>query len=262
MKVALLQTDIAWNNPASNVRSAREIATAAVQRGARALVFPEMFTSGFSLPTGELAIESGAKGRELLAEIAQKQNVYTIGSLPEIGESGQLCNTAYIFTPTGAIHSYRKVHLFSYGEETSKYAPGSSALTVTMDDLRCTLFICYDLRFPIPFAKRAKETDVFVVVANWPSTRREHWLTLLQARAIENQAFVLGVNRCGADPIGGYSGRSCLVSPHGIVVADAGEIPGILRSTADPRLVTRWRAEFPVARDRRWATPRLQDASA
>ncbi len=251
MKVALLQTDIAWNNPASNVRSAREIATAAVQRGARALVFPEMFTSGFSLPTGELAIESGAKGRELLAEIAQKQNVYTIGSLPEIGESGQLYNTAYIFTPTGASYSYRKVHLFSYGEETSKYAPGSSALTVTMDDIRCTLFICYDLRFPIPFAKRAKETDVFIVVANWPSTRREHWLTLLRARAIETQAYVVGVNRVGEGGGLRYSGDSMAFAPDGTPLTDPASVEATLFAEIDSKKVAEWRETFPALRDRR-----------
>jgi predicted amidohydrolase len=251
MKVALLQTDIAWNDPATNVTSCRRLATAAVDQGAQLLIFPEMFTSGFSLPVGELATESGARGQELLSEVAEQHKVATIGSLPEIGPDGKVYNTAYVFQPNGVCQSYRKMHLFSFGEETSRYTPGEQPLTVSIDGLRCTLFICYDLRFPIPFYKRAQQTDLFIVVANWPTPRREHWQTLLRARSIENQAYVAGVNRVGDGGGLHYSGDSMIFAPDGSPITEAVDGEAIVIADVSPQKVSEWRETFPALRDRR-----------
>jgi len=116
--------------------------------------------------------------------------------------------------------------------------------------LRIAPFICYDLRFPEHFRSAAGEgADMFVVIANWPVARIHHWLTLLQARAIENQAAVVGVNRCGTDPRFTYNGRSVVVSPHGHIVADAGEREHIVTATIDPGEIRAWRREFPALAD-------------
>ena len=111
-------------------------------------------------------------------------------------------------------------------------------------------FVCYDLRFPELFRAAARKgADLLVVIAAWPVKRIEHWLTLLRARAIENQAWVVGVNRCGREPHFIYNGRSVVVDPHGAIVADAGEIEKVLAASVDAEAVRAWRAEFPALRD-------------
>jgi predicted amidohydrolase len=253
MKIALIQTDIAWNDPATNVQSCARLATEAIAQGAELLIYPEMFTSGFSLPVGEIAESSADAGRELLRATARQHTVYTIGSLPEVGAQGELFNTAYLYRPDGTHESYRKLHLFSYGEETSRYTAGERTLTIKIGDLRCTLFICYDLRFPLPFHQRAEETDLFIVVANWPATRREHWITLLKARAIENQAYVAGVNRVGEGGGLHYSGDSILFAPDGSALTEISSTQTILTANVDAGRVAAWRENFPAVRDRRKA---------
>jgi predicted amidohydrolase len=210
-----------------------------------------MFTSGFSLPKGDDARESSLKGLEFLRDSSTTHGVTTVGSLPELGSDGHLYNTAYVCRPDGAIESYRKIHLFSYGEETAHYAPGDRTLTVQIGDLRCSLFICYDLRFPIPFHQLAPSTDLFIVVANWPTPRREHWLTLLRARAIENQAYVAGVNRVGEGGGLSYSGDSILFAPDGSPLNDVEPREKVLIHEVSASEVSAWRNTFPSVKDRR-----------
>jgi predicted amidohydrolase len=256
MKISLIQSDIAWNDPARNVECCRALALEALASQGQVLIFPEMFTCGFSIPAGELAQRSSERGLDLLQSIAVENSVYTIGSLPEIAEGGTLYNTAWLFGPDGSNASYRKIHPFSYGGESETYSPGSVLCTTPLRDrsntiLRCSMLICYDLRFAPLFWACAPETDLFVVVANWPATRREHWLTLLRARAIENQAYVAGVNRVG---IGGglpYSGDSVVFAPDGTELCRLGDSQGVLTCDVEPATVSSWRATLPALRDRR-----------
>jgi len=220
------------------------------------IIFPEMFTCGFSMPTGDLATESCKRGQELLRSLAEQHGVYALGSLPEVVEGGTLHNTAWIFGPNEFSASYRKIHPFSFGGECEPYAPGSAVQTSTLQAasgqmLRCTVLICYDLRFAPLFWNRAPQTDLFVVVANWPSTRREHWLTLLRARAIENQAYVAGVNRVGAGGGLSYSGDSVLFAPDGTELGKLGDTQGTLTHDVDPTAVASWRGTLPALRNRR-----------
>lgn len=251
MKIALIQTEIAWNDPVENLARCEILAKEAISRGAGLLIFPEMFTTGFSMPEGATAELAGSLGLSFLTTQAARHGVYTIGSLPEVAPTGELFNTAWICRPDSSRVSYRKMHLFSYGRETELYSAGSDVTTASIGDLRITPFVCYDLRFGAPFSALAEQTDLYVVVANWPSSRREHWLTLLRARAIENQAYIAGVNRVGSGGGLHYSGDSALFGPDGSELARMGDDPGFVTCDIESENVSQWRETFPALKDRR-----------
>ena len=251
MKVALVQTDIIWNDPVANIQRCQLLAERAIKGGAELLIFPEMFTCGFSKPTGELAQKSYEMGAQFLTQLAVQHGVHAIGSLPQPVSPSKTYNTALVSKPDGIVEHYHKIHLFSNGGEGEVYAAGTSTLTTSINDIRCSVFICYDLRFPIPFHQLAEKTDLFVVIANWPTPRREHWLTLLRARAIENQAFVAGVNRTGTDPGLAYSGDSVLFAPDGTQLTELTTEEGVIMCEVDAGRVTEWRKSFSAVRDRR-----------
>jgi predicted amidohydrolase len=251
MKVALVQTDILWNEPARNIDRCAALADDAIRSGAELLIFPEMFPCGFSKPTGELAQACYEAGLQFINELASKRGVAAIGSLPQPVSPTEVFNTALVCKPDGSVESYRKIHLFSYGDEGKSYSKGTSTLTTSIQGLRCSVFICYDLRFPLPFYDLAEKTDLYVVVANWPTGRREHWLTLLRARAIENQAYVAGVNRTGRDPELAYSGDSVLFAPDGTQLTELSSDERVIISEVVASRVSEWRTTFPALRDRR-----------
>ncbi len=256
MKVSLIQSDIAWNSPTENIQRCASLASEALVSGGEVLIFPEMFTCGFSMPVGDLAKESSRQGLNFLRTLAAKSSVFTIGSLPEVDESGANYNTAWIFGPNGLVSSYRKIHPFSFGGEAESYSSGKRTQTATMtnssgETLRCSTLICYDLRFAPLFWTQAPHTDLFVVAANWPVTRREHWLTLLRARAIENQAYVVGVNRVGDGGGLHYSGDSVIIAPDGTELGNAGASQGTLTCDITSSAVAKWRETLPALHDRR-----------
>ncbi len=153
--------------------------------------------------------------------------------------------------PTAAVIRYAKIHPFSYAGEHERYAPGRDFLTVDIDGLRVSLFVCYDLRFADEFWALAQQTDLYVVPANWPRARHEHWRALLRARAIENQAYVLGVNRVGAAGDLPHVGGSALIDPLGSTVFEAGSVPSVTAADADRETVGDTRSKFPFLADRR-----------
>jgi predicted amidohydrolase len=256
MILSLIQSNIAWNAPLENIQRCTSLAQEPIAAGADIIVFPEMFTCGFSMPTGEIATESSRRGGGFLEALSSKHSVYTVGSLPEVDPEGNLYNTAWIVGPSGERTAYRKIHPFSFGGEADIYSSGTETRTAIIhsrsgETLRCTALICYDLRFAPLFWSRAAHTDLFLVVANWPSSRREHWLTLLRARAIENQAYVAGVNRVG---VGGgleYSGDSVLFAPDGAELGKLSDQEGILTCDVHASTVSSWRDKLPAIRDRR-----------
>jgi predicted amidohydrolase len=149
------------------------------------------------------------------------------------------------------VHRYRKIHPFTYGGEDRVYAAGDERLTVTVEGVRLALFVCYDLRFADEFWSLARDTDCYVVVANWPSARRDHWRTLLRARAIENEAYVVGANRVGSGGGLDYSGDSAVVGPFGEVLTEAGDAESVLVADMDPAVVASTRERYPFLADRR-----------
>ena len=158
--------------------------------------------------------------------------------------------------PNGELHRYAKVHPFTYAGEDEHFAAGEKLVTVDVAGVRCSLFVCFDLRFADEFWQLAEDTDCYLVPANWPAARREHWTALLRARAIENQAYVVGLNRVGEGRRrdGGalpYSGDSMIVDPLGRALSQASQVETTVSATVDPQVVADVRGRFPFLRDRR-----------
>ena len=248
MKVALVQFDIAWEDVAENHRRVAARLKEAAGEGARLAILPEMFPTGFSMDAERIAEPPGGRTETFLTETAAALDLWIIGSIPEAGEPAPR-NTALVVSPAGAVVRYSKIHPFTFAGEHWHYAAGDRVVTIPIDGVRVTPFVCYDLRFPEPFRFAAKETDLFVVVANWPDARREHWRTLLRARAIENLAFVAGVNRVGDGGRLHYSGDSALVDPWGETIAEGDDADRVLTGDVDPARVAEARARFPVLED-------------
>lgn len=248
MRVALVQFAIAWEDVAENHRRVAERLSRAADQGAKLVLLPEMFPTGFSMDASRIAQAPGGPTETFLREQAAERGTWIIGSLPESGESAPR-NTALVVSPKGEVVRYSKIHPFTYAGEHRHYAAGDRVVTVAIEGVRVTPFVCYDLRFPEPFRFAAKETDLFAVVANWPDARREHWRTLLRARAIENLAYVAGVNRVGEGGKLRYTGDSALVDPWGETVLEADDADRVLVADVDPARVAEARAKFPVLDD-------------
>lgn len=251
MKIALIQTDIIWNSPRENLKNYKGFLDNAQAAGAELVVFPEMFNTGFSFPTGDLAREAQELGCEFLAENSRQTGMYIAASMPKVVEGDDRpFNTTYVYGPAGLLGEYSKIHLISALGEDKLYQGGKTQLTVQLGEFRVSFFICYDLRFPQIFSTIAEQTDLYVVVANWPASRQTHWETLLAARAIENQAYVVGVNRVGQGGGLDFCGGSKVFSPKGEVIADGDDQQKII--VADLKLdeVSSWREQFKCLKDR------------
>jgi predicted amidohydrolase len=258
LRVAAIQTDIVWEQPSANFeRLAVKLRTAATA-GAQLLVLPEMYSYGFSMATERIAEPPDGPSVAFLREQAVSLGVWVCGTVPERGaahpggdDSARPSNTFVLAQPDGKLHRYRKRHPFSFAKEHEHYLAGDELVTVEIEGLRTSLFVCYDLRFADDFWEVATSTDLYLVVANWPQRRREHWQTLLRARAIENQAWVVGVNRVGEGGDQVYSGDSTIIDPWGEVIATASRDETTLFADIDAERVADARSKFPVLADRR-----------
>lgn len=252
MRVAAIQSDIVWERPEETCARLEPWIARAAAAGARLVALPEMFACGFSMETARIAEPVDGPTASFLSDQARRHGLWLGGSLPERSRDAQRpANTFVLAGPGGEQHRYRKLHPFSYAGEHQHYRAGDMPLTVEVEGLRVTPFICYDLRFANVFWDAATGTDLFLVVANWPRPRREHWRTLLRARAIENQAWVVGVNRVGEGGGLEYAGDSAVVDPMGVVVAEASEQEALLVADVTPEAVRHTREAFPFLRDRR-----------
>lgn len=250
MIVAGLQLDIAWEDPQASFRRATVLAEQAVRDGARLLALPEMFATGFSMRAEAMATHAAAT-EGFLAALARRLGVWLVAGFVAPGEPlpGNVCT---IVDPSGAeVLRYSKIHGFSLAGEDQHYAPGECLATVTVEGLRVTPLICYDLRFVELFRAAADRTDMYVVVANWPDRRHHAWRTLLAARAIDCLAWVLGVNRVGKAPGATHLGGTALLDPLGHPVSELELTQGVVRGDADPTAVTDLRSRYPFLKDRR-----------
>lgn len=257
MRVAGIQCDLVWEDPEANRRRLRPRIERAAAAGARLVVLPEMWPTGFSMDAERVAEVEGGPSERFLSELARTAGSAVAGSVAQrrpAGVPGRPRNVFLLALPDGAVHRYVKIHPFTYGGESRHYDAGDAVPTVTFEGVRITPFICYDLRFPELFAAVAGRTDLFVLVANWPVARIHNWTALLTARAIETQAWVLGVNRVGSGGGLDYCGGSRLISPVGAVVAGEDSADGAERDVAgdaDPGEVASVRQRFPFLADRR-----------
>ena len=250
MKVAGLQTDIAWEDPAENFRRASAMARQAAKQGARLIVLPEMFATGFTMDAVAAATPE-EETRAFLTGLAKDLHVTVAGGFVAAGE-GLPQNTCAIFDPDGEeLATYVKIHPFSLAGENEHYAGGERLATVLVEGVRVTPVICYDLRFPELFRAAADQTDLFLVIANWPERRSDAWRVLLKARAMENQVFVLGVNRVGEGGGQPHRGDSALLDPFGRAIDEASHKPAVVVGEVEPAAVTEAREHFGFLRDRR-----------
>ncbi len=256
MDITVLQLDIAWEDKPKNSDKVKNLLSKAKITSGSICVLPEMFNSGFSMDVHAIAEHPAhSETKSFLAELARKYGIFVIGGLAELSTDGRGRNIACIFNPEGKlIGEYCKLHPFSFAGEDNYYLPGDSITTFECNDFIVCPFICYDLRFPEIFRQAVVKfsANLFIIIANWPATRREHWITLLKARAIENQAYVIGANRTGQDPNHNYAGDSMIISPKGDILANAGADETVIQATIDIKIVKNWRAKFPVLNDIRF----------
>jgi predicted amidohydrolase len=252
LRIAMVQQDTVWQDPVANLARAMGFVEAAARGGARLVVFPELFTLGFTMAPEPFAEAIPGPTSEALAALSRRFDLYIVGSVVE-AHTPHPQNAAFVTAPDGSlVAAYRKIHPFSYGEENLHYTGGTECPVFEIDAIPCGLQICYDLRFPEPFrALAAKGAEVVFVPANWPARRISAWSTLLAARAIENQTAICGVNRVGRDPHLEYPGRSAIHDAFGEVVALGDATEGLVFGDVDLAQIRAWRERFPALRDRR-----------
>jgi omega-amidase len=251
MKVAAIQHDIVWEDAAATHAHVAPLIAAAAAAGARLVVLTEMFATGFSMHPDRIGEDEGGPSEAFLIEQAREHDLHVVASIAQRGGDGEYRNNAVLAGPTGGVHRYSKIHPFSYAGEHERYAAGDTFVTVDVEGTRVSLFVCYDLRFADEFWTLAPDTDLYVVPANWPEPRREHWRALLRARAIENQAYVVGANRVGSAKGAEYLGDSAIVDPLGRTLAEAAVGESVLVADVDPDVVKAVRTAFPFMADRR-----------
>jgi predicted amidohydrolase len=246
LAVTLVQCELAWENPADNRTHLQSIIESQAQ-AADLVVLPEMFTTGFSMNAVANAEPPGAETAVWLQNLATDTDCAITGSIAVQGEGG-VYNRMLFATPEGLQH-YDKRHLFRMAGEHQRYLPGQRRVIVEWRSWRILLQVCYDLRFPV-FSRNRDDYDLAIYVANWPAQRRLHWRQLLIARAIENLAGVVGVNRVGADAKGlQYSGDSLAVNADGSLLADLEDQATARTVCFEAHALREYRAAFPCHLD-------------
>jgi predicted amidohydrolase len=251
MKVAAIQHDIDWEDGAATRKRVTPLIAQAAAAGARLIALTEMYATGFSMRPDRIAEDEAGPNERFLVDKAREHGCWLVASIAQRSGDGPPRNVAVLAAPDGTVHRYAKIHPFSYAGEHDRYAAGTEFLTVDVEGVNVSIFICYDLRFADEFWALAHDTDLYVVVANWPAPRREHWRTLLRARAIENQAYVLGVNRVGAVKDLDHLGDSAIIDPLGRTLAEASIGEAVLVAEVMPESVREVRETLPFLRDRR-----------
>jgi predicted amidohydrolase len=251
MRVHGVQFDCVWEDPAANQAKVRQLVEAAGVGRGELLVLPEMFLTGFSLAVERTVQGDSREHDAFLRDLAIQYGCWVLGGVVTPQEADQPFNEAVVMSPDGGVRCrYAKRQPFSLGGEAAVHGRGLQAQVFEAMGMRVAPMICYDLRFP-ELARDAVRlgAEMLIYIASWPIARVQHWITLLQARAIENQAWVVGVNRCGRDPQFLYPGRSLVVDPHGVIVADASDREAVVQANCDPAVVRQWRQGFPALVD-------------
>lgn len=252
LTLTIIQTDLSWENKAANLQRLKEKIESMEQR-TEIVVLPEMFSTGFTMAPELFAETMEGDTIAWMKEMAAANKIIITGSLI-IAEDGVNFNRLIWMLPNGQMGYYDKRHLFAYGEEDKHYAAGNKRLIASVKGWRINLQVCYDLRFPVWSRQQTNteegEYDVLVYVANWPERRSHAWKTLLCARAIENQCFVVGVNRVGKDNKNVYySGDSLVIDPLGQVLYHMADEEDVFTITLQKETVDKARSQFPFWRD-------------
>ena len=257
MTVLALQFDIAWENKGANFQTVRRLLHSAAPPKNSLVALPEMFATGFTMNVGAMAEPYGGDTEQFLAVTAREFGVWLVAGVAARGSDGRARNKALVFSSAGELVAfYAKMRPFTPGGEAGHYVPGERPVAFRWSDCMVSPFVCYDLRFPEIFRETtaSHRPELFVVIASWPDKRIRHWSRLLQARAIENQAYVVGVNRIGRDPFYNYTGQSVIVDPQGEIISDAGEAESCIRADLDLDGLRQYRDGLPFLDDMRRET--------
>lgn len=270
LSISLIQSSLVWEDKSANLRRLEEKIMSLAQT--ELVVLPEMFSTGFSMEPAKLAETMEGETVAWMKRVAAKKRVILTGSVI-IEEDGEYFNRLIWMLPNGEYGTYDKRHLFAFAGEDQQYAAGGKRLIASVKGWKINLQICYDLRFPVwarqknepelteddldfggpsyqPSAPRSPEYDILIYVANWPERRAHAWKTLLQARAIENQSYVIGVNRVGEDGNGIYhSGDSMVVNPLGEVLFTQANEECVHTITLEREQLDDVRQKLPFLRD-------------
>jgi len=251
VKAASVQFNIKLGELDANRQHVHSALARLADEGVELVVLPEMWGTGFAYrELNELATRTGDLVEELGA-LSAKYGMVVVGSLPEPHED-KVYNTAYVLDRGKMRGKYRKIHLFSLMQEDRSFDSGCSSLLVDTSVGKLGVFICYDLRFPELARRLAVEgAEILVVPGEWPKPREEHWRTLLRARAIENQLFLVSANCCGQVGKLDFFGMSMIIGPKGEVLAEAGYEPQDITATLDFALMEEWRGQIPCFSDRK-----------
>lgn len=249
LKVTVFQAYLFWENIDKNLQNISLRLAGGVREKTDLIVLPEMFNTGFTMRAAELAEEMDGKTMEWLAKTARTYECVITGSLI-IKEDNKYYNRLIWMLPNGEYQYYDKHHLFGMGEEDKTFTAGTTPLVVDLKGWKIRLAICYDLRFPVWLRNKNAEYDILLLVASWPDKRSAHWRTLIHARAVENQSYVIGVNRVGHDGNQVYhSGHSMCIDPYGNTVYYKPEDEDLYTFSINYPDLEKIRRQFPFLKD-------------
>ncbi len=247
MKVTLIQQDVVWAQPKENmIRAARAIAS---DPGSDLYVLPEMWNTGFATKPTAIADSENGEALQWMKQKAAETGAAIVGSVATRLGDGTYRNRCYFVKPSGETEYYDKHHLFTYGGENVHYTAGQKRKVVEWKGVRFLLLVCYDLRFPI-WSRNHDDYDAIIYVGSWPTKRHLAWRTLVRARAIENQCYVLAANRVGNDPQSNYTGGTTFVDPYGRDMECPDHTETVLTGTIDMDFLMRYQKKFPLLRER------------
>ncbi|MDX1973932.1 MAG: nitrilase-related carbon-nitrogen hydrolase [Candidatus Sumerlaeia bacterium] len=256
MKVALVSFNAEWENPEANQERLRQLWGKQIAVSSPDwVVLPEMWNTGFTMKSAEAAEPLDGPSMDTVQELArQSQSNVIAGMALQKPGSPKPVNAAVVVNSLGVVAGvYEKMHPFTYSGEDQAYRAGERPLPLNVDGVRLATFVCYDLRFPELFRKVAPQVEMIVVIANWPHKRIEHWFALLRARAIENQCYVIGVNRTGVDGNNlSYPVSSQVIDPMGTVVEVERISAEVSLAEVELERVRETRERLPFLRDMKW----------
>lgn len=246
MHIIACQYDILWENRQGNLDKVDDLLSRESISEGSLILLPEMFSSGFSMNVDRVEESDPSEAEAFMGELAQRYQSCVLGGLVFKHESGKGLNTLSAFEPGGSkIGNYQKNHCFSYTLESEYYLPGEDILVFEWQGFKVCPTICYDLRFPELYRRGVKVgANLFPIIASWPKDRIDHWDTLLKARAIENQAIVVGVNRVGDDPKWKYPGHTQIIDHQGTILASNSEKECCVTVDVSVEPLQQWREKF------------------
>lgn len=257
MKVTIIQTALTWEDPIKNREHFGKLISS-IKENSDLIVLPEMFTTGFTMNPKKMAEPSNGETLAWLKQKASEKNCVITGSVA-VSDGGKYYNRLFWVEPNGTVSSYDKRHLFRMAHEEEHYSMGTKKIIKSINDWNICPLVCYDLRFPVWSRNVFKKTngsytpsyDVLIYVANWPEVRNYPWKQLLIARAIENQAYVIGVNRIGTDGNNfAHSGDSMVINPRGEIISKTKANEESLETISlDRSYLEEYRKAFPVGLD-------------